>query len=208
MSEEKILITIDRKLMWEYCQYYLKENPRVKSFPLASKITEKLYNKDCTPQLTKGGNPKTKSRKRRINELSLDCMLYGSMSLNEILVIQNRMTMNGIKQKWGNFGMWLADKYNLSNKKIENSLIEVRVFGETQAKRDLDNLAAGIKFLNDGLFVKSKMYIDDNYNHINPLIIVGDYDKEHPRTEIRISVFDNDLKDIYEKNKIHIENWK
>lgn len=170
-------------------------------------MTEVLLDKNKKPQLTRSGNKKTKTRSRTKNNYQQKDALYGTMSLNEVLIINNRMTMNGVKNKWGDLGVWIAEEYNLSNKQIENSLIEFRIFGETKAKRDLDNLAAGIKFLNDGLFVKSKMYIDDNYNHINPLIIVGDYDKENPRTEIRITTFNKDMKDIYEKVQIHIDNW-
>ena len=130
------------------------------------------------------------------------------MSLNEVLVINNRITMNQKKDKWGQLGIWIAKKYNLDNLQISNSVVEYKVFSETQAKKDNDNISGGIKFLNDGLFVKSKMYIDDNYNHINPLIINLDVDKEHPRTEIRISTFDDNIKDVYEKVKIHIDNFK
>lgn len=129
------------------------------------------------------------------------------MSLNDLLVINDRLAMNGVKEKWGALGQWIAEEFKLSNLQISNSLVEFRIFGETKANRDLDNISAGIKFLNDGLFVKSKMYIDDNLNHINPLVIVGEYDKELPRTEIRISIFDNEVKDVYEKMKIHIKNW-
>lgn len=207
MNIEKILITIDKNLMWDYKEHYFKAKPRARTFPFASKITEKLYNPDGSPQLTKGKKQKTKSRKRTRNELTRDSMLYGSMSLNELLVIQNRMTMNGIKEKWSEFGEWIAKRYGLNDKQVDNSIVEFRMYGATKAKRDMDNLSAGIKFLNDGLFVKSGMYVDDNYNHINPLVIVGDYDKQHPRTEIRISIIDNEIKNTYKKMKIHLENW-
>jgi len=116
--------------------------------------------------------------------------------------------MNGKKTSWGELGEWIAAKYNLTKLNLSNSMMEYRVYGETKANRDLDNISAGIKFLNDGLCVKSGFYIDDNYNHINPLLIVGNYDKDEPRTEIRISVFDDKLKDVYEKMRIHIENFR
>ena len=158
--------------------------------------------------MTKGKNQVTKKISVTKAEYEISDCMYGTMSLNELLVINNRMTMNQKKEKWGELGVWIAKKYDFDNLKISNSIVEFRIYGETKAKRDLDNLAGGIKFLNDGLFVKSNMYIDDNYNHINPLIIVGDYSKEHPRTEIRISVFDDTVKDVYEKMAIHIDNFK
>lgn len=204
---DKILITIDKELIHRYNLEYLKKHPRSRNVPFAKKLTVKLKNKDGTPQLTKGGNQKTKTTTRTKDNYSIDDCLYGMMSLNELLVINNRMTMNGIKDKWGKLGEWIAKEFKLDNLQISNSLVEFRIYGETKASRDLDNISAGIKFLNDGLFVKSKMYIDDNYNHINPLITVGDYDKNLPRTEIRISIFDDEIKDVYEKMRIHIENW-
>lgn len=188
--------------------HYKKTHPKSRNVPFAKKITKKLLNKDGSPKLTKGGNKKTKTKARSWKDYDINSCLYGTMSLNQLLVINNRMTMNGIKKKWGDLGEWIAEEYGLVDKQIKNSLVEFRIYGETKAKRDLDNLAAGIKFLNDGLFVKSKMYIDDNYKHINPLIIVGDYDKYNPRTEIRITTFDNEIKDVYEKTQLHIKKWQ
>lgn len=132
---------------------------------------------------------------------------YLVLSLNNILVINNRLSMNNKKQKWGDFGEWLCKKYEFTNMQIQNALVEVRVFSESKAQKDCDNVAGGFKFLSDGLFVKSKMFIDDNYKYINPLIVVIDYDKINPRTEIRISTFNEKIKDIYEKLKIHTINW-
>lgn len=204
----KYLITIDKQLIHEYHQYYILKNPKCRTLPFARLEIIKEINKDGTQTLTKGGKQKTKKQSISLKKyIPSDC-LYGVMSLNELLIIQSRMTMNAKKEKWGNLGIWIAEKYNMSNLNISNSLMEYRIYGETKANRDLDNISAGIKFLNDGLCVKSGMYIDDNYNHINPLLIVGDYDKESPRTEIRISIFEDKLKDVYEKTKIHIENFK
>lgn len=118
------------------------------------------------------------------------------------------MTMNGKKEQWGDLGIWIADKYNLTDLQMSNAIIEYRIFGETKANRDCDNISGGVKFLGDGLYVKSKAFIDDNYNYINPIIISCCYDKEKPRTEIRISLFDNKIKDIYEKMAVHIKNFK
>ena len=205
---ESFIITIDREIIWEYFQFYKKTNPKIRSFEFATKITERLYLPNGEPQLTSGGKQKTKRRKRRLHEITKDDMLYGVMSLNELLVIGNRMTMNGIKKKYGKLGLWLADKYGLTNKQYSNSVMEYRVFKHTKAKADLDNISAGIKILNDGLCVESKAFIDDNYNHINPLLIGIEIDKEHPRTEIRVSIIDDKIKDIYEKMEIHKNNFK
>lgn len=204
---EKILITLDRDVMWEYFQYYKKKKPKIRSFEFATKITEKLYNPDGTPQLTKGGNHKTKTRKRSLKEITKDDMKYGVMSLNELLVIQNRMTMNGIKYKFGELGLWLAQKHGIDGKMYSNSIIEYRIYKHTTAQGDIDNLSGGIKFLNDKMFVDSKAFVDDNYKNICPLLIGIEVDKEHPRTEIRITILDDEIKDIYIKTKLHINAW-
>ena len=39
---EKILITIDRDVMWEYMQYYFKTNPRSSTFPFAKETIDSL----------------------------------------------------------------------------------------------------------------------------------------------------------------------
>jgi len=187
---------------------YLLEHPKCRTLPFARLETVKVFNKDGSPKLTKGKKQVTKKASINKKDYVMKDCLYGVMSLNEVLIIPSRMTMNAKKEKYGKLGEWIAAKYNLTDLNISNSLMEWRVFGETKANRDLDNISAGIKFLNDGLAVKSHFYVDDNYNHINPLIIVGDIDKEHPRTEIRISVFDDELKDVYEKMRIHAENFK
>ena len=186
----------------------MKTHPRARNIPFAKKKSKKVLNKDGTQATTKGGNKKSKTKARTIKDYTKDDALYGTMSLNELLVINDRLAMNNIKEKWGNLGEWIAKEYELDNLGISNSMIEFRVYGATKAKRDLDNIAAGIKFLNDGLLVKSGMYIDDNYLHINPLLTVGDFDKENPRTEIRISIFDDEINDVYEKLKMHIENFR
>jgi len=204
----KYLITIDKKLIHEYHQKYLFDNPRCKVLPFANPKTIKLFNKDGSPQLTKGGSQKTKKISINKKDYQLSDCMYGCLSLNELLVIQNRMVMNGKKSNWGNLGVWIAEKFNMSNLNISNCLMEYRIFSSTLANKDNDNIAGGIKFLNDGLLVKSGMCLDDNYNIVNPLLINCDYDKDNHRTEIRISTFDDDIKNVYEKIKIHIENFK
>jgi len=204
----KYLITIDRQLIHEYHLEYLKMNPKCRTLPFARLTTIPVFNKDGSPKLTKGGKPKTKKASINKKDYVIEDCLYGVMSLNEVLVIPSRLTMNAKKEKWGNLGVWIAEKFNYNNLEISNSLVEYRIFSETKANKDCDNVVGAVKFLNDGLFVKSHMFLDDNYNYLNPLITSCDYDKENPRTEIRISVFPNGLKDVYEKMRIHAENFK
>lgn len=206
--QNKILITIDREIMAEYMKYYFEKHPTAKMFPFCSKKVIKLFNKDGTPQLTKGGNQKTKSTNRPRKEIELQHLDYGVLSLNELLVIPDRFMMNNLKQQWSDFGLWLSDYYDITGKMYTNAVIEVVVYGATNANRDNDNTSAGVKFLNDALFVKSKAFTDDNFKVINPLILSNDTDKNHPRTEILISLCDDEIKHRYEKLQIHINNWK
>lgn len=208
MMQNKILITIDRDIMAEYMKYYFKQHPTAKTFPFCSKKVEKLFNKDGSPQLTKGGNHKTKSSSRHRKEIELQHLDYGVLSLNELLVIPDRFMMNNLKQQWSDFGLWLSDYYGITGKMYTNAVIEVIVYGATNANRDNDNTSAGVKFLNDALFVKSKAFTDDNFKVINPLVLSNDTDKNHPRTEILISLCNDDIKHRYDKLQIHINNWR
>jgi len=204
----KILITIDKHIMREYMDYYFKTNPRCKTFPFAKRKSEKKFKSDGTPDLTDGGNQRTKKRSLSKSEITDDDLLYSVLSLNEILVIPDRIQMNVTKEKWGLFGEWIAEKYDLSNKLYTNSVYELRVFSKTNANKDLDNLGGGIKLINDGLIVKSGFMKDDNFNFICPLLISAEVDKDNPRTEIRITLIEEDIKDIYEKTQMHIDLWK
>lgn len=152
---------------------------------------------------------KSKPRARvfpfRKNKTHKKELMYSVLSLNDLLPMSSEM-YNSLKEKWGDFGIWVAKKNGMSDKKIKNSLIELRVFSETKARKDVDNIAGGYKLFGDGFAVQSNFFIDDNYNHINPMIIGCEYDKDNPRLEIRITVTEE--KDIYKKIEEHLKNWK
>ena len=203
-----IKIVINRELIHEYHLYYMEQNPKCKSLPFAKKETVKVFNKNGSPKITKGGKQTTKKKAISKKNYKMSDCLYSVLSLNEILIIQNRMVMNSKKAQWGLLGEWLASKYNLTNLNISNCLMEYRVFSETLAKKDNDNIAGGVKLLNDGLLNYSHFCLDDNYFIVNPLLINCAYDKTSPRTEIRISTFPDEIKNVYEKLALHIENFK
>ena len=192
--------------MWKYYLHYRKVKPKARTFPFARKLTEKLYNKDKTPQLTKGGKQKTKTRNRKFEEITRDDMMYKVLSLNDLLPIDS-MNYKTQKSKWGDLGEWIAEQHSFANKKINNALVEFRFYAETQAKSDNDNTIGASKLISDGIFVKSGMFIDDNYNHINPMLTSIHYDKDNPRMEIRITEFDKSVKNVYDKISIHLEEW-
>lgn len=205
--KEKILVTIDRDIMWEYFQYYKKNNPRIRTFPFAKKITEKKYKEDGSLDLTKSGNQRTKRRSRNLNEIDKNCLMYKTLSLNDLLPI-NSMSYKTKKKHWGDFGVWLAKRYDLCDKNITNSIVEIEINSETKANLDNDNMGGAYKLLGDGLYVQSKFFKDDNFNHINPYVVTCKYNKEYPHMNIKITVINNDIKDEYKKIQLHIDTWK
>jgi len=209
MVKEKILITIDQDLMWEHYQWYKKQG-RVRTYPFCSRITEKLWlDKSKTkPKMTASGKSQAqKTRSRKLDEISIKDMKYSVLSLNDLLPIDS-LAYKSKKEKWGQLGVWISSYYNLDNKNFTNAMIEMVVYSATKANKDVDNIVGGSKLLNDGLYVTSGMFKDDNYNYINPILTSCDYDKEHPRLEIRITVFEDELKNCYEKTKLHSDIWK
>lgn len=134
-------------------------------------------------------------------------LLYNVLSLNDILPIDYRKYKT-LKKQWGDFGVWVAKKYDLQGLDINNSMIEIRMFAETRAHRDCDNVAGGHKLFADGAYVDSGMLKDDSFMYINPFLITIDFDKTEPRTEIRISTFETDTIDTYDKLQEHLNNWR
>ena len=181
MFVEYFTIVINREIVEQYDKEYFKKNPR----------SRKSWFKN---------NWKNKGIKNVK-------YLYGVLSLNDLLPIDS-MAYSNLKKKWGDFGLWLANYYGISNKNYKNAVVEYRVFSETRAKKDIDNLIGASKIVNDCLFVKSGAFEDDNYTLLNPFLGIAEYDKENPRTEIRISILDENIKEPYMKAKIHINNFE
>ena len=200
-----LYIELNRDIMYEYFNFYKNKYPEARTFPFATKEIIKLF-KNGKPQLTKTGRQKTKKKSRKINEIKKSHLFYKVISLNELLPI-NSMSYKTTKTKWGELGTWLANKYGYNDLNLTNSLIEVKFFNETKANSDNDNSIGASKILFDGLYSKSNMFIDDNYNHINPLIVSTEYDKNNPRMEIRITTFEENIKDVYTKMNMHLELW-
>lgn len=104
------------------------------------------------------------------------------LSINKWFIMQ-RPQMNGVKQAWKDYTIWLVEKYGYTNLHIEKCQITYRFFMPTKRRADCDNYTP--KFTNDGL-TESGIIIDDDYSHCNPLIIQLGYDKDNPRMEIHI----------------------
>jgi Holliday junction resolvase RusA-like endonuclease len=98
-----------------------------------------------------------------------------------------RPQMNALKQQWGDFTKWIVNKYNYENLHIEKAKITFTYYFPTKARHDADNMTP--KFFMDGL-TESGMIIDDDFKHIETLIVKGGYDKENPRMEVLIEIIE------------------
>lgn len=96
--------------------------------------------------------------------------------------------MNDFKQKWKEFSIWVVDYYGYRNLNIEKCTITYKFYYKTKRRQDNDNRTP--KFCNDG-FVEAGLLKDDDYEHLNPLILWGGYDKDRPRMEVIIDVLDD-----------------
>ena len=103
-------------------------------------------------------------------------------SLNAWMIMR-RFQMNAQKQIWKEFGAWMVDYNNLRDKKIDKCKIVIEYFFDSKRRHDADNYTP--KNLFDS-FTVSGLLVDDDFNHVESLTIVGNYSKENPRTEISI----------------------
>ena len=97
--------------------------------------------------------------------------------------IMKRPQMNDFKQRWKDFTVWVVQYYGYENLQIDKCSITYKFYYPTKHRQDNDNRSP--KFLNDGL-VESGLLIEDDYQHLNPTIIWGGYDKDYPRMEVII----------------------
>lgn len=113
-------------------------------------------------------------------------------SLNKWMVMK-RPQMNNEKQVWKEFIVWLINRYNLNNLKINKAIMTFTYYFDSHRRHDADNYTP--KNIMDG-FTESGLLIDDDLDHIKMLCIQGDYDKENPRTEILIEVLQESDKEL------------
>lgn len=105
-------------------------------------------------------------------------------SINQWMVLQ-RQAMNTLKQKWKDFSAWVAHKFDYAGMLIECCSIEVTTYYSRRIRHDADNYVP--KFILDG-FVEAGFLVDDDDQHIKALTLKCRYDKEWPRTEIKIFI--------------------
>lgn len=102
-------------------------------------------------------------------------------------MIMKRPMMNSLKQKWKDFIKWLIENQGYSNLLIEKCEMIFTTYYKTNRRHDVD--AACPKFILDG-FAESGFIIDDDCNHVISLLLKCYVDKENPRTEIKVIIYD------------------
>ena len=96
--------------------------------------------------------------------------------------------MNEMKQSWKDFIIWWIKDLGYENRKLDNVEIIYDIYHPTKRRTDPDNYTP--KFIHDG-FVESGFLVDDDREHLHSLTIRYHVDKDNPRTEIEIVIYEN-----------------
>lgn len=107
-------------------------------------------------------------------------------SINTWMILQ-RPAMNNLKQRWKEFIVWWVDYLGLSDMKLQSFSMTFTTYMPTRRRSDPDNSVP--KFILDG-FTEAGFIEDDDGKHLKALTLSTDYDKDNPRTEIIVRVFD------------------
>lgn len=104
-----------------------------------------------------------------------------------VWTIMPRAQANALKQKWMDFGVWWIGTLGLSDCKYQRIELEFTTYMPTKRRADPDNTVP--KYILDS-FVTSGLIVDDDYTHLTSLTLKVGYDKDNPRTEIKLNVLD------------------
>lgn len=102
--------------------------------------------------------------------------------LNEIIAVS--------KLHYGKYAKMKKEMTEYICWQVKGALIDNRVnvkitWYSATKKRDPDNIAAGVKFILDGM-VKGGIIKGDGYRHIGSISHIFKIDKEHPRIEVEL----------------------
>ena len=104
-------------------------------------------------------------------------------SLNSWMIMR-RPEMNGFKQKYKDYIVFVMDELGLTNMQIDDCDITLLYYFPTNRRHDCDNYTP--KFFLDGL-TEAGVITDDDFLHVHSLRIYGEIDRDNPRTEIIIT---------------------
>lgn len=108
-------------------------------------------------------------------------------SLNKWTTIKNRMVMNSLKQNWKDFAIFWCERHGVAGMMLDDYAIEYITYMPSKRRADPDNYTC--KFLLDG-FVEAGFLVDDDGDHMRALILRTKHDKDDPRTDINVKVYD------------------
>lgn len=107
-------------------------------------------------------------------------------TLNQWMIMKRPM-MNALKQKWKDFILWFISNQGYSNLRIKKCEMKFITYYKTNRRHDIDNSSP--KFILDGLS-ESGFIIDDDSEHIISLTMECHVDKDNPRTEIEVFIWE------------------
>lgn len=122
----------------------------------------------------------------RARKLAIEKPRHPSINVWAILP---RKQMNILKQKWKDFGIWWMKKLGYDGLMLDKVKVDIIVYMPSRRRADIDNNCCE-KFLWDA-FTEAGFWVDDDYLHVTEITSRMGYDKENPRTEIRVVSIDN-----------------
>ena len=105
-------------------------------------------------------------------------------SINTWMILP-RIQMNQLKQKWKDFIVYWINSLGLQDRHLDSFEMTFTTYMPTKRRVDCDNTVP--KFVLDG-FSESGFIVDDDGRHLHSLTLKTGYDKDNPRTEIKIIV--------------------
>lgn len=125
-------------------------------------------------------NAKYKSEHPRSRNVAIKSPLHPS--INQWMILR-RIAMNQLKQKYGDFTVFVCERLGVNDLAIADCEIEFRTYYPTNRRHDPDNTVP--KFFLDGL-VAAGVLVDDSDRCIRKLTLMCALDREAPRSEIEI----------------------
>jgi hypothetical protein len=108
-------------------------------------------------------------------------------------IVKKRMEQNTIKQKYKDFGVWLAKLFKIDGLNLDKVTFTYDFYFGNRQRHDIDNYTLTQKLLGDA-FVCANVLKDDNSNNLWLKFNPFKYDKLNPRVEILIEYDNKNIK--------------
>jgi len=150
-------------------------------------LTAKILRLSITQKDVDAYNAKYFEEHPKRKKAPIDRPIHPSM--NKWMTINNRMTMNNLKQNWKDFAVFWCERHKVAGMMLDDYAIEYTVYMPSKRRADPDNYTC--KFLLDG-FVEAGFLVDDDGQHMRALILRTGYSKDDPRTDISVKIFEKE----------------